>query len=147
MDRRKFLTAAGSTAALALAGCLDTNAAPAGEHDVGMTIDSFRPETLTVDAGTTVEFRNTSGHTHTVTAIESGIPEEADYFASGGFDSREAARDAWDDRRGGKLEQGDSFEHTFEIPGSYPYICIPHLRADMRGTIEVTEPGEGTDEN
>jgi plastocyanin len=139
MDRRTFLAVAASGAGLAVAGCLDSSGAPAGDHDVGMTISSFRPGELTVDAGTTVEFYNTSSHSHTVTAYQGLYPDGAEYWASGGFDSQEAAVDSWQSTAGGKLEPGDSYEHTFELPGTYEYYCIPHEDSNMVGTIIAEE--------
>jgi len=137
MDRRRFLTVAGTGLTVGVAGCLGISGGSTGDYDVGMSIDSFRPETLTVAPGKTVRFRNTSSHTHTVTAFDDGVPESASYFASGGFESEEAARAAWNDGFGGGLEEGDSFEHTFEVPGRYDYFCIPHLRSDMIGVVRV----------
>jgi len=139
MDRRAFLAAVGSGATLALAGCLDRGGAAAGDHDVGMAIDSFRPEELTVEAGTTVEFRNTSSHTHTVTAFQDAYPEGAEYWASGRFDSEEAAIDGWTASREGRIAPGESYEHTFDVPGPYSYYCIPHLDAGMTGSVIVEE--------
>jgi len=137
MDRRAFLTIAGTAVTAGLAGCLGISGGSTADNDVGMSINSFRPETLTVEPGRTVTFLNTSSHTHTVTAFEGGIPAEADYFSSGGFESEEAAREAWDGSFGGALHEGDTFEHTFEIPGRYDYFCIPHIRSDMVGTVHV----------
>lgn len=138
MDRRTFIGAVGAATAVGVSGCLSGGEA-ATNPDIGMTIDSFRPAELRVEPGTTVEWGNTSSHTHTVTAFEDGIPDDAEYFASGGYGSREAAEGAWNDERGGALIQGDTFEHTFDIPGEYEYYCIPHLRADMVGTVVVEE--------
>ncbi|MEF8937052.1 cupredoxin domain-containing protein [Halobacteriaceae archaeon SHR40] len=139
MDRRTFLAAAGVGVSTALAGCSDFfDAAAAGENTVGMTINRFRPEELTVDAGTTVEFSNTSSHAHTVTAYEGGIPEEAEFFATGDFESEAAAREGWNNQRG-LLYEGESWEYTFEIPGTYQYFCIPHEDSGMIGFIEVEE--------
>lgn len=137
MDRRSFLAAAGTGVSISLAGCLGIGGGSSGDHDVGMTIDSFRPETLTVEPGYTVEFVNTSDHAHTVTAFDGGVPEGADYFASGGYDDEETAVEAWDAEFGGALYTGDSYERTFEVPGRYEYYCIPHIRSDMVGTIVV----------
>lgn len=139
MDRRTFVVATGSAVSVSLAGCLDAGGEPTGEHDVGMTIDSFRPDSLTVQPGTTVEFRNTSSHTHTVTAFQDAYPDDAEYFASGGYGSEQAATDAWEDGGSGGLSQGDSFEHTFEFVGTYDYYCIPHRDAGMVGEIVVSE--------
>jgi plastocyanin len=140
MNRRTFLVAAGAGTGVALAGCLEGSEA-AGDHDVGMTISSFRPEELTVEAGTAVEFLNTSDHSHTVTAYQGLYPDGAEYWASGGFDSQDAAIDNWQStEQRGKLEPGESYEHTFELPGTYEYYCIPHERSNMVGTIVAEEP-------
>lgn len=143
MDRRRFLAAVGSGVTLAVAGCLGQGQA-AGDHDVGMTQVSFRPEKVTVEPGTTVEWLNTSGHTHTVTAFQDAYPDGVEYWASGGFDSESAARDDWrSSSQSGAINPGNSFEHTFEVPGTYSYYCIPHYRPDigvnMVGDIIVEE--------
>ena len=137
MDRRTFLAATGAGVTTALAGCSGFfDAAAAGENAVGMTINRFRPEELTVEAGTTVTFENTSSHAHTVTAYEGGIPDEAEFFATGDFESEMAAREGWENQQG-LLYQGESWEHTFEIPGTYQYFCIPHEESGMIGFVEV----------
>jgi plastocyanin len=138
MHRRTFLATVGSSATLAIAGCLDGGAQASGDHDVGMSIDSFRPEELQVTAGTTVTWRNTSSHGHTVTAYQDAYPSAALFFASGGYETAESAREAWKSDNGGVLAAGETFEHTFEVPGRYDYFCIPHEDADMIGAVEVT---------
>jgi len=135
MHRRRFLARIGGGATVgasaALAGCLDEG------YDVGMTADGFVPDELTVSVGDTVVWENTSTRNHTVTAYEGGIPDEAAYFASGGFDDERTARDAWHDDFGGRLENGDRFSHTFEVPGRYDYVCIPHEFGGMYATVFV----------
>jgi plastocyanin len=141
MQRRAFLATVGSsTAGLAvgLSGCLGVGGSPP-EYDIGMSSSRFRPQSFEVAPGATVRWLNTSSHAHTVTAYESGLPDDAAFFASGGFESTEAARRAWDDRSGGRLVEGDTFEHTFEVPGTHNYFCIPHERNGMVGEIVVTE--------
>jgi plastocyanin len=96
----------------------------------------FEPESLTVTAGETVTFVNEDAEQHTVTAYEDSIPDGAEYFASGGAADEQAAREDLD---GALIAQGDSFEVTFEEPGTYEYFCIPHEQSGMRGTIEVEE--------
>lgn len=97
MHRRRFLrrigAAGGVAATTALAGCSSVGGEPG--YDVGMVADGYRPAELTVAVGDTVVWENTSARTHTVTAYEGGIPEAADYFASGGFDDEKTARTAW----------------------------------------------------
>lgn len=143
MDRRSYLAAVGTLGIGGLAGCLSSGSS--GEYDVGMSTRDFQPEVLEVPPGTTVTWKNTSGTGHTVTAYESSIPEEAEYFASGGFESQSAAEGAWEDF-GGNIPSGASYEHTFAVEGEYEYYCIPHEMAGMKGTIVVTEdatpPGE-----
>jgi plastocyanin len=99
----------------------------------------FEPSRLVIDPGETVTWWNIETLTHTVTAYEGRIPDEADYFASGGFDSEIAARDEELDT--GLLGPGDRFEHRFTVPGHYQYYCIPHEDFDtMAGTIVVRTP-------
>lgn len=136
-DRREFLAAAGGAASVALAGCVGVLSQD--DYDVGMTADAFTPDRLVVDAGTTVVWENTSTRAHTVTAYEDLVPEDADYFATGGFDSEAAAREAWEDGGRGGIDNGEQFSHTFEIPGEYGYVCVPHEQAGMIGTIVVEE--------
>lgn len=95
---------------------------------------TFEPSTSTVPAGSTVTFSNDSSEAHTVTAYEDEIPEDAVYFASGGFPSEEQARDRLSK---GLIGEGRSFEVTLEEPGTYEYFCIPHEGDGMKGTIVV----------
>lgn len=132
--RRAFIRGLGvSTLGVSLAGCLGRGSG--SPTRIGMTNDlAYEPVEVSVDVGTTVTWRNTSDIVHTVTAYGDGIPEEADYFASGAFDSEAAARARMSD---GLLATGDTFTHTFDIAGTYAYYCIPHEAADMTGTVRV----------
>lgn len=141
MNRRRFLVTAGSAATVSLAGCIGGGEA-VGEHDVEMTQVAFRPEELTVEAGTTVSFGNTSSHGHTVTAYQDAYPDEAEFFASGGFDNQAEAVEGWETDNGGVLRPGEAYEHEFVVPGRYDYFCIPHRDAGMEAAIIVTEEGE-----
>jgi plastocyanin len=95
----------------------------------------FEPQELEVRPGDTVVWENVGSQDHSVTAYEDGIPEGADYWASGGFGSEQAARDGWEE---GAIGGGETYEHTFEVEGTHGYFCIPHETVDMVGTIEVT---------
>jgi len=102
----------------ALAGCgggdSDPSAAPDGavEPDTVVLKDiAFQPRVLRVEAGTTVTWRfDDRGIAHDVKA-------EDDSFASETMDS-------------------GTFEHTFDQPGTYAYLCSLHP-AQMKGTVEV----------
>lgn len=142
MDRRTFLRAAGAGATLAVAGCTGGSAG-SGEYDVGMTARRYEPDTLTVAPGTTVVWRNTSTITHTVSAYDDGLPEGADYFASGDVSSEAEAESDWLGERTGAIFQGDTYEHTFEVPGTYTYFCVPHEPGGMVGQIVVEAEAAG----
>jgi len=73
----------------------------------------FVPETLTVHVGTTVSWINRDTAPHTATHRTYGAE---------GFDT-------------GNLPNGATFTHTFQTPGSYPYLCMYHQ--GMVGTVVV----------
>jgi plastocyanin len=122
--------------ALALAACGgDNNAdtapqttegteAPAA-NEVVMRLVAFRPEALTVPAGTTVTWKQTDPGTHTVTSgtVTQGAGDVTT-APDGKFDSGNLATDA-------------TFEFTFEEAGTFPYFCTVHP-ATMRGEVQVT---------
>ena len=139
MNRRRFLAAVGTAASLPLAGCGGVlGQTVRDDYDVGMTGTAYRPYSLTVSVGDEVTWRNTSTRDHTVTAYADKIPDGAEYFATGGYDSEAAAREAWDGGSG-VVSSGDSYRHTFETAGTYSYFCIPHEQAGMVGTVTVEE--------
>ena len=72
---------------------------------------TFSPSTLEIEAGTTVTFTNEDGFAHTATAKDKS------------FDS-------------GNLEQDATFEHTFDTPGTYEYLCAIHN--SMTGSVVVS---------
>lgn len=108
---------------------------PGSEHQVVLTSrQTFEPATITVSAGETVSFTNASTEAHTVTAYQRGIPNGAGYFASGGAQSENAARD---ELARGLLRPQETFSVTLNVPGEYRYFCIPHEAAGMTGRIIV----------
>jgi len=159
MDRRRFLRCGAAALAAGTAGCAGDNITPAtprasereptasetgdavtrtpaGQPDavVEMNDDlAFVPAEIEIAAGDTIGWTNVGSFRHTVTAYEDDLPEGAAYFASGGFDSEQAARV----ETGGYLEETESYAHTFETEGAYEYYCIPHETAGMVGTVEV----------
>jgi len=157
MRRREFLRTAGgaSGAAAGVAGASGVGAAAEEEeeesgggttHTVEMTDGLvFDPEELTIAPGDTVEWVNVGSTGHSVTAYEESIPEGAEYWASGGFDSEQAAREDWNGAQEGNVPGGESYTHTFGTEGTYEYFCIPHEGAQMLGAIEVGSGGGGED--
>jgi len=141
MDRRAFLAAAATGAGAGVAGCTSVFGSDPPEYDVGMRASAFVPATIEVGVDETLVWYNNNDRPHTVTAYEDAIPEEATYFASGGFESTEAARDGWDNLEG-SIDPGGRYEHTFETVGTYRYFCIPHEKRGMVGTVTVSEGTE-----
>jgi plastocyanin len=88
----------------------------------------FEPATLTVARGATVTWRNTSQLVHTVTDDPSKAANQADAQLPSGVE-------AWDS---GDVNPGQTFTHTFAVPGTYKYFCQPHETAGMVGTVVVT---------
>ncbi len=84
--------------------------------------NAFDPETIEVEAGTTVVWRNTGRNDHNVVPVD----DDADWGI--------ATED---------FLPGDRAEARFTEPGTYRYYCSIHgtAKAGMTGQIVVTEPG------
>jgi len=106
------------------------------DHVVDMQAVAFEPAELTVSQGDTVAWVHAGGEAHSVNAYGDSIPEDASYWASGGFESEEAARTGWDNGEGA-VQSGHYYTHTFETTGTHDYFCIPHEGAGMEGSITV----------
>jgi plastocyanin len=147
--RRGLLAATAGVASATTAGTAGAQEDDQGDGDGGgetYTVDMtddliFDPEEITVAPGDTVVWENVGSVGHSVTAYEDEIPDGAEYFASGGFDSEQAARDAYPAE--GDIPGGESYEHTFETTGEFAYFCIPHEQVGMIGTVVVQEGGSG----
>jgi plastocyanin len=139
LSRRGFLRGVGG--GIALAGATAGTANAQQTVTIDMTDDLvFDPDSISIAPGTTVVWENVGSIGHTVTAYQDQIPGDAPYFSSGGFDSEEAARNAYPD---GEVAGGESFEHTFDVLGDYSYFCIPHESAGMVAELTVEEGGGG----
>lgn len=88
---------------------------------------SFNPDHLTITAGQSVEWNNTASVTHTVTA-DPALAKHSEHVAlpagAQPFNS-------------GDMKPGEVFRHTFSVPGTYKYFCIPHEKMGMIGEVEV----------
>jgi plastocyanin len=89
----------------------------------GLGTAAYGANPLSISAGITVQWNNSDTMAHTVTADD------------GSFDS-------------GPLNPGQSFSHTFNAPGTFPYHCTIHGKTSMSGVVQVgngatglTEPG------
>jgi plastocyanin len=149
LTRRTVLKATGAAASAALlAGCSTESGNGSGNGngengngDGPTTVAAgpdnrnvFDPDEVTVSVGDTVVWEFESAG-HNVVAWPDGpdqvsIPEGAD-----GFGSVEEGGNYFTTL----VEQGDTYEHTFETAGEYTYVCGPHAGVGMVGTVVVEE--------
>ncbi|HKL19188.1 MAG TPA: plastocyanin/azurin family copper-binding protein [Halalkalibaculum sp.] len=117
---------------LILLGTAATEEIPKNEGKPAATVEmtntmKFTPDTVRINTGETVLWKNTSLLAHSVTGDPSvssiqgsaKLPKGAEAFDSGMMDPKE------------------SFRHTFKEPGTYQYFCIPHEGAKMYGWVIV----------
>jgi parallel beta-helix repeat protein len=97
-------------------------AAPTSGTQVRIHGMRFEPHHLTVSKGATVEWVNEDALPHTVTS-------------SSGMTILRAPLDS------PFMLKGDRFAHTFDSPGRYEYLCLPHMdQAPMReASVTVVE--------
>lgn len=95
---------------------------------VGMTNTmNFTPDTVRIEVGQTVLWKNSSLLAHTVT----GNPSES--TVEGSAKLPEGAKPF----NSGMLDPDQRYSHTFTKPGTYQYFCIPHEGAKMYGWVIV----------
>jgi plastocyanin len=92
------------------------------------TFLKFEPREVTIPVGATVQWRNSSIETHTVTDDPAAAKDPA-------HASLPAGAQAFDS---GPLKPGQTYSHTFTAPGRYSYFCRPHEAHGMLGAIVVT---------
>ena len=101
---------------------------PAAAAKVNMTASlKFDPETVTIEAGQTVLWENTSDANHTVTADPVKAKNKDNCSLPAGalpFDS-------------GTIQPGNTYSQTFTVPGTYKYFCVPHEAMGMTGKVIV----------
>lgn len=111
---------ASSVVALMLSACSTRSKQPTEVVDNGDVTEvvirnfSFSAPTITIDRGTAVRWRNTTGTFHTVT------PDGHQAFSKRQTSSA-----------------GETFETRFDAPGTYRYFCEPHRSLGMTGEIIV----------
>ncbi|EMA50562.1 blue (type 1) copper domain-containing protein [Halococcus thailandensis JCM 13552] len=108
------------------------------EHEIGR--DDRRPEIRSGD-GTRFgrDDRRLEEHDRREShrdGLRGEAPDNAAYFASGGADSEQAARE---NVNGGLIRSDEQYKHTFEQTGQYGYFCIPHKRSKMVGPVVIEE--------
>eukprot|EP01027_Heterolobosea_sp_BB2_P004382 GEZU01006689.1.p1 GENE.GEZU01006689.1~~GEZU01006689.1.p1 ORF type:complete len:156 (+),score=39.02 GEZU01006689.1:134-601(+) len=90
----------------------------------------FNPKDIVIQVGDTVKWTNLQSYGHAVAEADSASSTKP---KSGGWSS------------GYPDAMPDEWSYTFTKPGTYHYICEPHIESGMRGTVTVQ--GEGNDTN
>ncbi|WP_276301598.1 YbhB/YbcL family Raf kinase inhibitor-like protein [Halorussus lipolyticus] len=114
-----------------------TTGAESGETvDVAVGPDGkylqFVPEEVEISVGDTVRWTAESeGHNvsfkpeaHSKVELPEGVEPFATYEGNRSFMV---------------MEVGETFEHTFTVPGTYGYVCVPHAGQGMVGRVIVSE--------
>lgn len=132
-DRVAVIGAVALSAFISFALCTVASSAFAGtaKPDVIVTMTDkapfYKPDKITIKPGETIEWKNDGQTVHNVSdeAQNAQSPKDASRpSAAPGFDS-------------GFIPPGGSFSHTFKVPGSYKYFCLPHEKAGMIGYVIV----------
>lgn len=112
---------------LGIIACIGiSSAGNAAEHVVKVVTDYenmrmyFDPMHITIDPDDTVTWVNQDDEDHNMVTFPDGYPK-----AGKGFESPYLTK------------KDEKWSHTFTIPGTYDYHCIPHLFMGMRGTVTV----------
>jgi plastocyanin len=103
-------SATAPSAATPAATTIATTVAAADATTISIREFMFTPTSMTVAAGTTVQWKNLDGEPHTVRSVDTTFSSNA-------------------------LDQNDSFAFKFDKPGTYKYVCSIHPQ--MVGTIVV----------
>ncbi len=115
LARKAVTVASGAVSDLSFA--LTANGGGTGGEVVEILLTqslTFSPGQVTISPGTTVRWKNTTSMFHTVT------PDGHSEWSSVAF-----------------TQADETFEHTFNNPGTFPYYCEPHRAFGMTGTIVV----------
>ncbi len=126
---RSLLAGLALAGVAATAGCFSDDITPP-EDSVAAEVDvrnfEFVEDTVFIDVGETVRWTLTEGD-HTVTADPALANDPASVELPQGastFDS-------------GLMSAGETFEHTFDVAGTYKYFCQPHELIGMVGWVIV----------
>lgn len=123
---------AASTAVARVSGGMG-GLASAGQSASGIIVrltaqNTFDPATVTVPAGSTVNWVNDATTPQSATFDPTLATTKGDIDLPAGvapFDS-------------GMIGPGQTWAHSFTTPGTYKYACVPNEAAGMKGTVVVT---------
>lgn len=121
-----ILAVASLTGLLAWAG----PASAQGGADVTTTFSlRFSPDEVTIQVNEEVRWRNLMSLHHNVLQVSRETWDANDATPlPGGF-------------RSGDAGERDTFSHTFTEPGTFYYVCEPHVNFGMKGVVHVMPVG------
>lgn len=98
----------------------ETEEQRASDASVKVIDTDFKPVSVTVEVGSTVDWEQVGDQPHSVSAVD------------GSFDSSPGCGPIDSERC---LGQGDTFSHIFEKPGEFTYYCRVHGLPDGAGMV------------
>lgn len=118
---------AGSSSDTSMPELTDVVTLEGGRVEVTALDNTFNPQNIRIEAGTTVVWENRGRQDHDVIAV--------------------TGDDGWGVSQEG-FGPGDTYEYTFEESGTYRYYCSLHGDADagMIGAVVVEEPGSAVED-
>ena len=131
--RRMMLRVAIVTLAAAVAAALALlpNPAKAAGNPIVIKMSDkapfYAPEKVSVKVGDSVQWVNDGQTVHSVSTAAANAQNRKDTSMPKGavaFDS-------------GFIPPGGDYSHTFTVPGTYRYFCLPHEKAGMVGMVVV----------
>ncbi len=142
--RRTVLASIGSAVTLGLAGCLglgddgDIEEETYGDWFRGAngfegTVDRTDVATVTVAVGAA----NGLAFDPAAVRITTGTTVRWEWTGLGG--SHNVREEASEFESAYSIEEGATFEHQFDEPGVFRYVCDPHRTQGMIGAVEVIE--------
>ena len=99
-------------------------------HEATVEITSahmFSPRELSIRTGESVVWKNNTNETHTVTADPTKVSNRDSVVLPTGAKAFHS----------GEIRPGKTYRQTFNTAGTYRYVCIPHEKDGMMGTITV----------
>jgi plastocyanin len=122
----------------ATGGAAGAQPATGQTHTVRMLGDAqgyrYEPATITIKRGDAVKWVMVSGGPHNVDFDENGIPSGAATQLAANMPNNQG-------NLASVMMMNPNEEYTVSFAGvpagNYPYVCVPHLAMNMRGTVTV----------
>lgn len=153
LSRRHFITIAAIGTTGALAGCVGDDDAPADDPDNDFvddepdydgwfddvdnydgTYDWTGEDAVTIQVGT-----GPDGYQYepAAVAIDPGTTVTWEWTGDGG--SHDVVHEGGEFASEMKVDEGETFDHQFDDPGTYRYYCTPHRDLGMKGAVYVQD--------